>query len=75
VHDPLTADPRATRCSFCGTNHRGNGDSVRCVFGKGFLSDGLIESLNRVTAERPDIFSTPVDGAPPSARGPVAELV
>jgi hypothetical protein len=76
VHDPVTAEPRAPRCPFCGKYEHGNGDSARCVFGEGFLSEGLLESLHRVTAEQPDIFSTPpVDGALPSVRGPVAASV
>jgi hypothetical protein len=43
-------------------------DSAHCLFNEGFLSEGLLETLHRVTTELPDIFSTPplVD-APASA--------
>ena len=72
VNDPITAEPRSLRCPYCGVCEQGNHDSARCVFGEGFLSEGLLESLHRVTTELPDIFSTTslVDGALPSGETP-----
>jgi hypothetical protein len=72
VHDPLTAEPRSLRCPFCGMYERGDHDSARCLCGEGFLSEGLFESLHRMTTELPDILSKPslVDGALPPGETP-----
>jgi hypothetical protein len=58
VHDPITAKPHSLRCPFCGTYEHADHDSAHCLWEEGFLSEGLLESLHRVTAELPDIFST-----------------
>ena len=76
MHDPLTAETRALRCPLCGMYERGNDDAACCVFGEGFLSEELLESLHRVTLELPDIFSMPpVDHALAYVRRLVAQPV
>jgi hypothetical protein len=51
---------------------RGDHDSARCLCGEGCLSEGLFDSLHRVTTELPDIFSKPslVDGKSPPGETP-----
>jgi hypothetical protein len=58
VHDPITAELHSLRCPFCGAYEHAGHDSAHCLFDEGFLSEGLLESLHRVTAELPGIFST-----------------
>jgi hypothetical protein len=75
LHDSITTGPRAYRHPFREIYEQGTGDPARRVFGEGFLSEGLLESLQRVTTEVPEIFSTPVDDTLPHVRRLVAESV
>ena len=55
MHDSMSTGSHPHRCPFCeGHEHV----SARCLFDEGFLSEGLLETLHRVTTELPDIFST-----------------
>ncbi len=58
VHDWITAQPHPLRCPFCVVYGYADHDPARCLFGEGFLSEGLLESLHRVATELPDILST-----------------
>jgi hypothetical protein len=55
VHDPITAEPRSLRCPLCEVQEH---HSAHYLFDEGLLSEGLLESLHRLTTELPDIFST-----------------
>jgi hypothetical protein len=63
VHDSISTGS----CPFCGVHEHADHDSARCLFGEGFLSDGLLETLHRVTAELPDVFSTTSLGDAPAS--------
>ena len=52
---------------FRGVHEHADHDSPRCLFGEGFLSEGLLETLHRVTAQLPDIFSTASSGDAPAS--------
>ncbi len=48
VQDWITAQPHSLRCPFCMVYGYADHDSARCLFGEGFLSEGLLEALHRV---------------------------
>jgi hypothetical protein len=63
VHDSMSTGSH--RCPLCEVHEH---DSAHCLFDEGFLSEGLLETLHRVTTEVPDIFSaTSLVDAPASA--------
>jgi hypothetical protein len=65
VHDSMSTGSHPHRCPFCEVHEH---DSAHCLFDAGFLSEGLLEMLHRLTTELPDTFSpTSLVDAPTSA--------
>ena len=52
MHDPVRTGAHPLCCPFC--EGRADCDSARCPFDEGFLSEGLLEALHRVTTELPE---------------------
>jgi hypothetical protein len=69
VQSSISTESHHLRCPFCEDHEPANHDSARCLLDRGFLSDELLETLQRVTIELPDILSTAsrVDAVPASA--------
>jgi len=60
----MSTGSRRHLCPFCeGHEH----DSAHCLFDEGFLSEGLLETLHRVTTQLPDVFSTTSLGDAPAS--------
>jgi hypothetical protein len=55
MHDSMTAESQSLRCPLRGLYEHTGRDSAICLCCSGFLSDGLLEALRRIT-ERPDIM-------------------
>ncbi len=58
VQDPINSGFRPLPCAFCEVHdleHTAHA-SARCPSCEGFLSEGLLEALHRVSTELPDIF-------------------
>jgi hypothetical protein len=62
VHDSMSTGSHY--CPLCEVQEH---DPAHCLFDEGFLSEGLLETLHRLTAEVPDIFSTTSLGDAPAS--------
>jgi hypothetical protein len=51
----MSTESHHLRCRFCEDHEHADHDSARCLLDQGFLSDELLETLQRVTIELPDI--------------------
>ena len=62
MHDSITASSHSPRCPFCEAGEHAGRDSARCLTCEGFLSEGLLEALRRMT-ELPAIIARRPAGA------------
>ena len=56
MHDSITASSHSHRCPFCEVDEHAGHDSSRCLYCGGFISEGLLEALGRMT-ELPAIIT------------------
>ncbi len=62
MHDSITASSHSPRCPFCEVGEHAGHDSARCLACEGFLSEGLLEALRRMT-ELPAVIARQPAGA------------
>ncbi len=62
MHDSITASPYSPPLPLCEAGEHAGNDSARCLAFEGFISEGLLEALRRMT-ELPAIIARRPAGA------------